>query len=167
MSVAGLYPDGYAAKSNQMPLTALSPSPDFAAVAKASRAFAETVTEPAELADAVDRAIKVAQEENNPDHFNILINALGDPAEVVRCEAAAVLGNLAHRPAVPSLLPLLAHPSYETRKSAILAIMKIGQPETIAALQTAMAKDTNDSLQPIYNLAITQLQKKSDADDWD
>ena len=45
--------------------------------------------------------------------------------------------------------------------------MKIGQPETIAALQTAMAKDTNDSLQPIYNLAITQLQKKSDADDWD
>ena len=64
MSVAGLYPDGYAAKSNQMPLTTLSPSPDFAAVAKASRAFAETVTEPSKLAGAVDRAIKVAQEEN-------------------------------------------------------------------------------------------------------
>ena len=42
-SVVGLYPDGYAARSNQMPLTGLTPSPDFAAVAKASRAHAETV----------------------------------------------------------------------------------------------------------------------------
>ncbi len=111
---------------------------------------------------------KVAQEEGNPDNFDILINALSDQAEIVRCEAAAVLGNLAHQPAIPTLLPLLDHASPETRKSAVLAIMKIGQADTIAALQTAMAKETDDSLKPVFNLAISQIQKKSAADDdWD
>ncbi len=60
-SVLGLYPDGHAAKANTMPLTALSPSPDFAAIARASRAHAETVDKPDQLADALRRAIDVAQ----------------------------------------------------------------------------------------------------------
>ena len=42
-SVAGLYPDGHAARYNKMPLTALQPSPDFVKTAEASRAYAETV----------------------------------------------------------------------------------------------------------------------------
>lgn len=111
---------------------------------------------------------KVAQEEGSPDNFDILINALGDSAESVRCEAAAVLGNLAYQPAIPTLLPLLGHPSLETRKSAILAIMKIGQANTIPALETAMANESDDSLLPIFKLAISQIQKKTVAnDDWD
>ena len=64
MSVAALSSDGYAAKSNQMPLTTLSPSRGFAAVAKANRAFAETGTDPSKRASAVDCATEVAQEEN-------------------------------------------------------------------------------------------------------
>ncbi|MFG6103714.1 HEAT repeat domain-containing protein [Leptothoe sp. EHU-05/26/07-4] len=121
-------------------------------------------------AAVVGAIAKVAQEEGSPDNFDILINALGDKAEVVRCEAAAVLGNLAYQPAIPTLLPLLNHASPETRKSAVLAIMKIGQANTIEALQTAMAKETDHSLKPIFNLAISQIQKKSTAannDDWD
>ncbi len=120
-------------------------------------------------AAVVGAIAKVAQEEGSPDNFDILINALGDQAEIVRCEAAAVLGNLAHQPAISSLLPLLDHPSTETRKSAVLAIMKIGQADTIEALKTAMSKETDDSLAPIFNLAISQLQKKAVAndDDWD
>ncbi|MEM1256779.1 MAG: HEAT repeat domain-containing protein [Cyanobacteria bacterium P01_H01_bin.21] len=119
-------------------------------------------------AAVVGAIAKVAQEETNSSNFDILINALSDQAEIVRCEAAAVLGNLAHQPALPSLLPLLAHPSTETRKSAVLAIMKIGQPNTVEALQTAMAKEADDSLKPVYNLAISQIQKRSLADDdWD
>lgn len=111
---------------------------------------------------------KVAQEEGSPDNFDILINALSDDAETVRCEAAAVLGNLAYQPAIPSLLPMLKHANTETRKSAILAIMKIGQADTVAALETARASETDDSLQPIFNLAISQIQKKQAAnDDWD
>lgn len=119
-------------------------------------------------AAVVGAIAKVAQEESNPDNFDILVNALDDPAEIVRCEAAAVLGNLAHQPAIPTLLPLLEHPSTETRKSAVLAIMKIAQPNTVEALQTAQANETDDSLTPIFNLAISQIQKKTATDDdWD
>ena len=56
-SVLGLYPDGYAAKANRMPLTSLQPSPDFTKVAEASRAHAVRVSEagalPQVLADAI------------------------------------------------------------------------------------------------------------------
>ncbi|MEM8976415.1 MAG: thiamine pyrophosphate-dependent enzyme, partial [Pseudomonadota bacterium] len=73
MSVAGLYPDGAAARSNQMPLTTLSPSPDFAAVAQASRAFARTVTEPADLAEALKEAIAVAQNDQRLALLNVMV----------------------------------------------------------------------------------------------
>ncbi|WP_425049749.1 thiamine pyrophosphate-requiring protein [Psychromarinibacter sp. S121] len=43
-SVVGLYPNGYAARSNEIPLTALEPSPDFVRVAQASRAWARKVS---------------------------------------------------------------------------------------------------------------------------
>jgi acetolactate synthase-1/2/3 large subunit len=56
-SVLGLYPDGYAAKTNRMPLTALSPVPDFVKVAEASRAYARRVTDGASLAGAIAEAI--------------------------------------------------------------------------------------------------------------
>lgn len=119
-------------------------------------------------AAVVGAIAKVAQEEANPENFDILINALNDQAENVRCEAAAVLGNLAHQPAIPKLLTLLGHSSSETRKSAVLSIMKIGQADTLEALQTAMARETDDSLKPIFNLAINQIQKKTASDDdWD
>lgn len=57
-SVLGIYPDGYAAKANAMPLTQLSPIPDFTKVAEASRAWARRVEDgaalPAVLAEAID-----------------------------------------------------------------------------------------------------------------
>lgn len=43
-SVQGLYRDGHASRANQVPLTDLSPSPDFQQVARASRHWAATVT---------------------------------------------------------------------------------------------------------------------------
>ncbi len=58
-SVLGLYPTGYASKLDHVPLTSLRPSPDFAAVARASRAHAEHVTRRADLPEALDRAIEV------------------------------------------------------------------------------------------------------------
>jgi acetolactate synthase-1/2/3 large subunit len=60
--VAGLYPTGYAAKADAMPLVGLSPSPTFELVAKACRAWAETVTDAAALPDALARAIAVVDE---------------------------------------------------------------------------------------------------------
>ena len=57
-SVTGLYPTGYAAKADVMPLTSLSPSPDYRLVAESCRAWAETVTRPDELGGALQRAIE-------------------------------------------------------------------------------------------------------------
>ena len=57
-SVTGLYPTGYAAKADVMPLTSLSPSPDFKLVAESCRAWAETVTDPDALPGALRRAIE-------------------------------------------------------------------------------------------------------------
>jgi acetolactate synthase-1/2/3 large subunit len=61
-SVSMLYPDGYAAKANQMPLTGLSPSPDFTKVAEASNAWARKVTERGDLAGALQAAIAEVME---------------------------------------------------------------------------------------------------------
>lgn len=57
-SVTGLYPTGYAAKSDVVPLTSLSPSPDFKLAAEACRAWAETVTDAAALPAALRRGIE-------------------------------------------------------------------------------------------------------------
>jgi acetolactate synthase-1/2/3 large subunit len=56
-SVVGLYPDGYAAKANTMPLTSLAPTPDFARIAAASRAWATTVTDGDALPGTLNSAI--------------------------------------------------------------------------------------------------------------
>ena len=63
-SVRDMYPTGYAAKAHEMPLTGLSPSPDFAQVARACRAHAETVTDGSALPAALARAIHVVTVEH-------------------------------------------------------------------------------------------------------
>ncbi len=55
-AVTGMYPTGYAAKADVVPLTGLSPSPDFRLVAESCRAWAESVSVAADLPDALRRA---------------------------------------------------------------------------------------------------------------
>jgi acetolactate synthase I/II/III large subunit len=62
-SVKGLYPDGFAASANEMPLTALTPSPDFTLTASASRAWVRKVDDPEALPAALAEAIGVVQKE--------------------------------------------------------------------------------------------------------
>ncbi|MHC2569730.1 thiamine pyrophosphate-requiring protein [Rhizobium leguminosarum] len=57
-SVLGVYPDGYAAKSNAMPLVSLSPSPDFTLVAAASRAWTAKVDQADDLLPTLEIAIQ-------------------------------------------------------------------------------------------------------------
>jgi acetolactate synthase-1/2/3 large subunit len=57
-SVTGLYPTGYAAKADVVPLTSLSPAPDYRLVAESCRAWAETVSRPDHLAGALSRALE-------------------------------------------------------------------------------------------------------------
>ena len=60
-SVIRSYPDGAAARMNRMPLTSLSPQPDFAAIARASRAHAERVERGTDLPAALARAVEAVR----------------------------------------------------------------------------------------------------------
>lgn len=61
-SVAQLYPDGFAAKANRMPLTSLKPSPDFIKTAQASRSFALRVEKSGDLPAAIQEALAATDE---------------------------------------------------------------------------------------------------------
>ncbi|MEL7463158.1 MAG: thiamine pyrophosphate-requiring protein [Pseudomonadota bacterium] len=73
-SVAGLYPEGAATRANRTPLTDLSPSPDFAAIARASRAWAERV----ERAEDLDAALAAALAETKAGRLALLDVAVAD-----------------------------------------------------------------------------------------
>lgn len=60
-SVKGLYPEGRAARANVMPLTGLSPVPDFTKTAQASRAWTQSVTQEDELVLALQEALRQTQ----------------------------------------------------------------------------------------------------------
>lgn len=122
---------------------------------------------PAIRAAVVGAITKIAQE--NPEEqiaFDLLIRATQDAETMVRCEAAAALGNLAYRPARVPLLELLHHPDWESRKSAVLALMKLGDKQAIADLEAAAGQESEASVQAVIKLAISQLAKKIDVDEW-
>lgn len=60
-SVVDIYPDGHAARANSVPLTDLSPSPDFVQVAKASRAWARHARDADEFESALEEALEHVQ----------------------------------------------------------------------------------------------------------
>jgi bilin biosynthesis protein len=103
---------------------------------------------------------KIAQDSPDAEAFTLLLQALDDTSETVRCEAAAVLGNLAYRPAVPRLIDLLGHGEGETRKAAALSLMKIKDQSAIIPLERALEREPAGGIQQILKLAITQLQKE-------
>ncbi|MBV40370.1 MAG: acetolactate synthase, partial [Rhodospirillaceae bacterium] len=58
-----IFPDGYAARANAMPLTSLAPTPDFAKLAEAHRAWSQTVEAGRELPAALAHAAQVVLKE--------------------------------------------------------------------------------------------------------
>jgi bilin biosynthesis protein len=124
-----------------------------------------------EVRAAVVGAIAKVVEEDRHDiqSLDLLVNALKDKVADVRSEAAAVLGNLKYPPAIPVLLELLHHSEPQTRKSAALSLMKIGDRAAIPALQTALDQESNPQIQKAIALAVSLLQKQVVAtvdDDW-
>lgn len=121
-----------------------------------------------EVRAAVVGAIAKAAEENRDDTkaLDLLVRSLKDEAVNVRSEAAAVLGNLKYQPAVPKLRLLLAHPEGETRKSAALSLMKIGDRNSIEFLEATLAQEKEEGIIKALTLAITLLSKQNDEEDW-
>ncbi|NEP07726.1 MAG: HEAT repeat domain-containing protein [Okeania sp. SIO2G4] len=119
-------------------------------------------------AAVVGAIAKIAQDSGEEEALNILLTALGDSSEIVRTEAAAVLGNLAYKPAVPRLVELLNNPtSGETRKAAALSLMKIRSHSALVPLQAAWERESEADIKQIIKLAITQLERQSSENDWE
>ena len=121
-----------------------------------------------EVRAAVVGAIAKVAEENRDDTqaLNLLVKSLNDNAANVRSEAAAVLGNLKYKPAIPLLTELLDHTEGETRKSAALSLMKIGDRNSIEALQTALDKESEEEVKKAIALAVSLLKRQTEEDDW-
>ena len=140
----------------------------FIGVEAKERMFREIQSESASVRAAVIGVIaKVVQEEPDDQASGLLVQSLADSDVNVRCEAAAALGNSVYRPAVPTLLETLGHEDWQTRKAAALALMKIGDHAAIEPLQVALARESEESIKPVIKLAISQLERQSDEDDWD
>ena len=111
----------------------------------------------------------IVQETRDADAIALLMLALDDPDSSARSEATTALSNIQHQPALPKLMDLLqTHPDPETRKAAALALMKIGHQSAIVPLETALEKESEQSIIPVIRLAIGQLRKKSNdtTEDW-
>jgi acetolactate synthase I/II/III large subunit len=67
-----MYPDGHAMRSNQPPLTALSPSPAFERVIEASGGYGVRVEAPDRLQPELERALQVVREEGRQALVNVI-----------------------------------------------------------------------------------------------
>lgn len=72
-ATSGLYPDGYAMRANQPPLTFMEPSPSFEKVVEASGGYGERVEDPAQLPAALARALKAVKVERRQALLNVII----------------------------------------------------------------------------------------------
>jgi len=90
----------------------------------------------------------------------LVIEALGDSAELVRAEAATLLGKL-HDPAwaAPHLEPLLADNSAQVRKNTALSLMKLRVVGSIPALDAALISETSGDVEAVLRLSLRQLRK--------
>ncbi len=68
----GMYPNGWAAKTQYFPLSELQPSPDFEVLATASGGYGERVEQASEVRPALQRALKAVREEGRQAVLNMI-----------------------------------------------------------------------------------------------
>ena len=74
-AVRGAYPNGAAIARNEVPLTSLEPLPDFAAIARASRAHAERIENAVDLPAALARAVEFIRKERRQVLLDVRVAA--------------------------------------------------------------------------------------------
>jgi bilin biosynthesis protein len=107
----------------------------------------------------------VAQEQADAKSCNVLVSALTDPEPTIRTEAASVLGQVNYPPAIPHLILALQDSDVEVRKAAVSSLGKTGNQTVIEPLQAAL-QDQAEVVRTLAKLAIAQIQRQSEADDW-
>lgn len=142
----------------------------FVGTAGADHLYKAVDAEQEEVRSAVVGALtSLVQEEEDPKALASILKALNDTSPMVRSEAAAALGKLSSVAVVPQLATALSDQNSDVRKTAAMALMKIGDEGAISPLQTALNQEADDTVQPVFKLAISQLGKKQTEDDdgWD
>lgn len=138
----------------------------FIGTAGAPHLYQAIDSEQEEVRSAVVGALtSLAQDNGDQEALGLIISSLSDRSPMVRSEAAAALGKLSDAEMVPYLTTVLTDRNSDVRKTAAMALMKIGDSSAIAPLKTALECET-EALQPVFQLAISQLENKED-DGWD
>jgi bilin biosynthesis protein len=107
----------------------------------------------------------LAQETQETKAIEILFTALKDPASEIRIESASALGKLSQQPAaIAQLIPVLQDLDPEVRKTAALSLMKLGDRSVLPDLQAALSRENEVHIRPVIQLAMTQLEKRSQED---
>jgi bilin biosynthesis protein len=107
----------------------------------------------------------VAQEQSDEKSCNLLVSALTDPEALIRTEAAAALGQVNYPPAVPHLILAIKDTDLDVRKAAISSLGKIGDHTALEPLQATL-NDQQEVVRILAKLAIAQIERQSQADDW-
>lgn len=107
----------------------------------------------------------LVQEQEDEKALKILVNSLHDSEPIIRGEAAAILSKVNQPAVVSDLIPCLQDTNSEVRKAVALALMKIGDVNTIEPLERALNEETQESIKPIFKLAITQINRNLDDED--
>ncbi|MBI4640143.1 MAG: thiamine pyrophosphate-requiring protein [Candidatus Tectomicrobia bacterium] len=68
----GVHPDGWAVKTNNFPLSELSPTPDFEKIVTAFGGYGEKVERPEEVIPALHRALRAVREEKRQAVLNVI-----------------------------------------------------------------------------------------------
>jgi acetolactate synthase-1/2/3 large subunit len=71
-STRDIYADGYAAKSNQEPLTYFDPELKFEKSVEVAGGYGQRVDDPADLPHALERALKVVEGERRQALLNVI-----------------------------------------------------------------------------------------------
>ncbi len=101
----------------------------------------------------------VAQEKGDTQACQVLVNALTDPAALIRNEAAAALSQINYPPAIPHLILATKDSDGEVRKAAVSSLGRVGNKSAIEPLQAAM-NDELEVVRVLAKLALRQLENR-------
>jgi bilin biosynthesis protein len=88
-----------------------------------------------------------------------LVKTLQDPAEILRCEAAAALGQVNYAGAVEPLIRSMQDPDVDVRKAAVSSLGKVGNTATIPYLEAAL-QDPLPVISVLARIALQQLRNR-------
>lgn len=107
----------------------------------------------------------VAQEKSDERSCSLLVSALTDPEAMIRAEAASALGQINYPQSIPHLTLALQDADLDVRKAAINSLGKSGAPQAVDALKAAL-NDELDVIRTLAKLAIKQIERQAEEDDW-